>query len=144
MLESLSRLFRCGPGRPSPRRPANARKASLRVEVLEARVAPATRVWGGGSLVNSNWTTAANWVGGVAPVPGIDALEFPGTAARKANTNDFVGASFLGVAFTGNDYVLGGNALTLGGNLTTSPGTFSNFLNLALGLAADRTFQLGA
>src|SRR5262245_48672333 len=100
-----------------------------RLEALEDRLAPATRVWDGGSPLNSNWTTAANWVGDVAPVPGVDALEFPSTAARKANTNDFTGAAFLGLAFTGSSYVLGGNALTLGGNLTTSPATSSNYIN---------------
>ena len=47
-----------------------------------------TRVWDGGSLFDSNWTTPANWVGDVAPVAG-DALEFPESAARKSNTNNF-------------------------------------------------------
>src|SRR5262249_12624893 len=103
-----------------------------------------TRVWDGGSLLNSNWTTAANWVGDVAPVPGVDDLVFPDVAARKANTNDFVGAAFLGLAFTGSSYALGGNPVTLGGNLTTSPGTLSDFINLNLILNGDRTFQLGA
>jgi autotransporter-associated beta strand protein len=114
------------------------------LEPLEERLAPATRVWDGGSPLNSNWTTAANWVGDVAPVPGIDSLEFPSTAARKTNTNDFAGAAFLGIAFTGSNYVLGGNPLTLGGNLTTNPGTSSDYINLSLILNGDRTFQLGA
>src|SRR5262249_5666999 len=90
------------------------------------------------------WTTAANWVGDVAPVPGVDDLQFPSTAARKTNTNDFVGATFLGIALTGSGYALGGNALTLGGNLSTGPGTVNDFINLNLVLDADRTFQLGA
>src|SRR5262245_42874345 len=113
------------------------------LEALEDRVAPATRVWDGGSPLNSNWTTAANWVGDVAPVPGVDNLEFPATAARKTNTNDFIGASFLGLAFTGSSYTLGGNAVTLGGNVATSPGV-GNFINLPLTLNGDRTFQVGA
>jgi autotransporter-associated beta strand protein len=112
--------------------------------VLEDRLALATRVWDGGSLVNSNWSTAANWVGDVAPVPGVDDLEFPSVAARKANTNDFVNAAFLGITFTGSNYVLGGNAVTLGGDLNAGPGTFSNYFNLNLTLNANRTFQLGA
>src|SRR5262245_46954680 len=114
------------------------------LEPLEERLAPATRVWDGGSPLNSNWSTAANWVGDVAPTPGVDDLQFPDTAARKANTNDFVGATFLGLAFTGSGYTLGGNPLTLGGNLTTSQGTSSDFINLPLTLNGDRTFQLGA
>src|SRR5262249_56446616 len=114
------------------------------LEALEERLAPATRVWDGGSPLNSNWTTAANWVGDVAPVPGVDDLEFPTTAARKTNTNDFVGATFLGLAFTGSGYTLGGNPLTLGGDLTTSTGPSSNTLTLNLTLNGDRTFQVAA
>src|SRR5262245_8274483 len=102
------------------------------LEALEDRLAPVTRCWDGGSLLNSNWSTAANWVGDVAPVPGVDDLQFPATAARKANTNDFVGATFLGLAFTGSNYVLGGNPLTLGGNLATGSGTSNDFINLSL------------
>src|SRR5262245_10606610 len=115
-----------------------------RLESLEDRLAPATRVWDGGSLVDSNWATAANWVGDVAPTPGVDSLEFPGTAARKTNTNNFVGAAFVGIAFTGSGYTLGGNAVALGGDLTAGLGTSSNFINLSLTLNGDRTFQLGA
>src|SRR5262249_18873477 len=89
-------------------------------------------------------STAANWVGDVAPVPGVDDLVFPSVAARKANTNDFVGATFLGIAFTGSNYTLGGNPLTLGGNLTTSPGAVNDFLNLNLTLNGDRTAQVEA
>src|SRR5262245_44584539 len=86
------------------------RSTRLQLEVLEERLAPVTRVWDGGSPLNSNWTTAANWVGDVAPVPGVDALEFPSAAARKANTNDFfVNATFLNITFTGSNYALGGN-----------------------------------
>src|SRR5262245_1662724 len=111
------------------------------LEALEDRLAPVTRVWDGGSALNSNWSTAANWVGDVAPVPGVDDLQFPATAARKANTNDFVGAAFLGLAFTGSGYALGGNGLTLAGNLTAGPSTANNAINLGLTLNADRTIQ---
>src|SRR5262245_60624355 len=112
------------------------------LEPLEERLAPATRVWDGGSPLNGNWSTAANWVGDVAPVPGVDDLQFPSTAARKANTNDFVGATFLGIAFTGSNYVLGGNGLTLGGNLRARRSAATNAINLSRTLNADRTFQV--
>src|SRR5262249_29663371 len=112
-----------------------------RLEALEERLAPATCIWDGGSLVNSNWSTAANWVGDVAPVPCLANLAFPAAPARKASTNDFVGAAFLGLAFTGSGYTLGGNTMTLGGNVTAGPGTFNNFLTLDLTLDGNRTFR---
>src|SRR5262249_15763144 len=94
------------------------------------------------SPLNSNWSTAANWVGDVAPIPGVDSLEFPASAARKANTNDFVGATFLGLAFTGSGYALGRNGLTLSRNPTPAPPPPNHTINLAPPLNADRTFQV--
>ena len=53
---------------------------TLRLDRLETRLAPAVATWDGGGPDN-NWTTAANWVGDVAPQPGDD-LVFPQGAAR--------------------------------------------------------------
>src|SRR4051794_33033270 len=74
-------------------------------EGLEPRVLfAAVRVWDGGSAVDANWTTAANWVGDTAPSPGDDLL-FPAGAARPANTNDFAaGTAFNSIAFTASGY----------------------------------------
>lgn len=129
----------------APPRATAARRRSWRpgLEVLEERLTFATRVWDGGSLVNSKWSTAANWVGDVAPVPGVDDLVFPATAARKANTNDFVNAAFLGLTFTGSGYAVGGTPVSLAGSLSAGPATVTN-VNLRIQLLADRTFQIGA
>jgi hypothetical protein len=53
---------------------------TLRLDRLETRLAPAVVDWDGGGADN-HWTTAANWVGDVAPQPGDD-LVFPAGAAR--------------------------------------------------------------
>src|SRR5262249_24093968 len=88
-----------------------------RLEALEDRVVPATtRVWDGGSVVNHKWTTAKNWEGNVAPVPG-DELVFPtGVGLGNRNsTNDFpAGTTFHSISFTGGAYQIDGNAITLG------------------------------
>jgi hypothetical protein len=47
-----------------------------------------TSTWDGGSLVNNLWTTAANWVGDVAPTAG-SYLVFPNQDHRKESVNDF-------------------------------------------------------
>ena len=49
---------------------------ALRLDRLETSLAPAVASWDGGGADN-HWTTAANWVGDVAPQPGDD-LVFPG------------------------------------------------------------------
>src|SRR5262249_13399613 len=48
---------------------------------LLSGVPSTTRIWDGGSGVDSNWLTAANWLGDLTPLPGDD-LIFPSGAAR--------------------------------------------------------------
>jgi hypothetical protein len=67
-----------------------------------------TYTWSGNGS-NNKWTTAANWVGGVAPLPG-DSLVFPAGAARLTNFNDFVPGTLFGlVTVSGSGYNLQGN-----------------------------------
>src|SRR5437764_391502 len=106
---------------------------ALRLQRLETRLTPAAATWDGGGTDN-NWTTAANWVGDIAPAPG-DGLLFPRGAARLTAVNDFPG----GTAFhslgsppgqSTPAYQLSGNPIALAagfsfqgdvGSLTTNP-----------------------
>src|SRR5262245_21256280 len=82
----------------TPRRPASR----PRLESLEDRLLLATRDWDGGGPDN-NWMTAGNWVGDVAPQPGVDDLEFPAGASRLTSNNNFpVGTDFLQIVFSGS------------------------------------------
>src|SRR5690349_2644318 len=56
------------------------------VEYLEDRLLFAIRVWSGLG-VDANWSTAANWAGGVAPTSD-DNLVFPAGASQLSNFND--------------------------------------------------------
>lgn len=88
----------------------------LRLLRLEDRAIPAIATWDGGG-VNTNWTTAANWVGDIAPVPGDD-LVFPASTQRKVN-NDFVtGTTFESILVNGANFVFTGNGLSLSSNFT--------------------------
>jgi hypothetical protein len=61
------------------------------------------RVWDGGGA-DGKWTTAANWVGDIAPSPG-DNLLFPEDALRKENTNDYPpGTAFASTTVLGSGY----------------------------------------
>jgi fibronectin-binding autotransporter adhesin len=93
----------------------------LRLDRLETRLAPAVATWDGGGADN-HWTTAANWVGDVAPQPGDD-LVFPAGAARLANVNDFPGGtSFHHLAVNGFNYQISGNAIVLTNDLSVEAG----------------------
>src|SRR5204862_7924354 len=90
---------------------------TLRLDCLETRLAPAVATWDGGGADN-HWTTAANWVGDVAPQPGDD-LVFPKGAAQLANVNDFpAGTSVHSIAVRAAGYQLTGNALALAAGLS--------------------------
>src|SRR5882672_8221420 len=89
---------------------------TLRLDRLETRLAPAQATWDGGGADN-HWTTAANWVGDVAPQPGDD-LVFPGTAQQLTNVNDFpAGTAFGSLQIPQLDYRLSGNPIALAGGI---------------------------
>lgn len=82
----------------------------------------ATKTWNGNGA-NNNWQTAANWVGGVAPVANDD-LIFPVTAAQFSTNNNFFNGiiTYNSITFDGN-YTINGNPLRIGNNLTVNSGT---------------------
>jgi len=95
------------------------------------------RVWDGGGGDN-NWTTAANWVGDVAPQPD-EALRFAAGAARTANNNNFpLNTTFRTLLIEGG-YTLGGNGLQLSGDLKANI-SGSSTLNLPIRLLNDSDF----
>lgn len=76
----------------------------------------ALRTWTG-SGANTNWTTAANWSGNVAPVAG-DTLEFPVVGTTFNSVNNFpAGTSFGDILIGAATYNITGNAITLNGDL---------------------------
>jgi autotransporter-associated beta strand protein len=103
-----------------------------------------TKTWTGGGS-DKNWSTAANWAGGVAPSSGDD-LVFPSGAAQLSNNNDYTaGTTFHTLTFTGSGYTIGGNALTLSAGITASEesptsGTVTNTINPNIKLGAAQTF----
>jgi hypothetical protein len=120
---------------------------NLRLNRLESRLAPAVATWDGGGADNK-WTTAANWVGDVAPNPRDD-LVFPSGAAQLTNVNDFPdGTAFHSIGQPQNDfrsaYQFSGNAIALAGgfffvadNVLTAPVV----IGLPITLTADQTFS---
>lgn len=80
-----------------------------------AHASPVAVTWTGAGDDN-NWTTAANWVSGAAPVVPVagDELTFPSGAAQLSSFNDFAsGTSFASITITGSGYDLTGNQLAL-------------------------------
>ncbi len=105
-------------------------------------VPPVTFTWDGGGGDN-NWTTAANWVGDVAPAAGVD-LVFPSGAARTSNVNDFsAGTVFRSITVGGPGYELNANGIRITGGFNVSAGASVN-MNINLTLAGEQTWDVGA
>jgi autotransporter-associated beta strand protein len=97
------------------------KRPHLRLLRLEERAVPAIATWDGGGInFNNVWTTAANWVGDIAPMPGDD-LVFPSGAQQLTNINDFAdGTAFGSITVTGHSYNLTGNAVLLNGKFNVN------------------------
>src|SRR5213593_207013 len=119
------------------------RPTYLRLDRLESRLAPAVATWDGGGADNK-WTTAANWVGDVAPHAGDD-LVFPAGAARLANVNDFpAGTAIRSIAVRAAGYQLTGNAIGLAAGLSVDVASgvaSATVIGLPITLTADQTFS---
>ena len=114
--------------------------------VMPGLAQASVKVWDGGGA-DANWTTKENWVGDIAPVSGVDSLEFPETAAQKTNYNDYPFASyFFGIYFSGatGGYQLSGNLLLLGGPVTSSNSSGTNTITFAISLSINGLASLNA
>ncbi|MEI6568949.1 MAG: Ig-like domain repeat protein, partial [Verrucomicrobiota bacterium] len=109
---------------------------------VSVTVVPGTLIWSGAGA-NANWTTAANWTGGAAPVAG-DILVFPFTAASYSAQNDFPPATrFDSIQIASGSYVIGGNPLTLLSGITATHPFAGASLNFGITLSGDATITTG-
>jgi autotransporter-associated beta strand protein len=80
-----------------------------------------------------NWTTAANWAGGV-PASG-DTVIFPAGRPGATSTNDIADLVLDQVGFSGSNYLVYGNPITLTNTIYSSAVRGTNQLSLNLSLA---------
>ena len=98
----------------------------------------ADRTWSGGASDN-NWSSALNWLGGVAPAGG-DVLNFDGFVRLSPNNDSAAGTTYGGLNFAASAgaFTLGGNSITLGGDINDNTPVLTQTVNLALALNATR------
>jgi len=132
----VSRLIRGG----RPRRLQPHRR--LAIELLEDRVTPATFVWNGLGG-NNNWSTGANWQGGVAPSSlASPDLVFNSVTPRMNTNNDILGLSVTSITISASNYTLSGSRINLNGNLTVGSGASNERMNMDVGLTAASSFTV--
>jgi autotransporter-associated beta strand protein len=77
----------------------------------------ASKFWDGSA--NGNFSTAGNWVGGVAPVAGDD-LVFQSGVTRLLVTNDFApNRAFNSILFQGSNYFVRGNVIIVSNGVSS-------------------------
>jgi autotransporter-associated beta strand protein len=85
-----------------------------------------------GSGANNNWSTAANWSGGVAPGANAD-LVFAGTAQTSTN-NDLTGLQLHSIEFQNNGFSIGGNNLTVTSGIKVDSGVTGSTVGVGVAL----------
>ncbi len=103
----------------------------------------AVRTWDGGGA-DTNFATAANWVGDVPPTAfSNDDLVFPANAAQFSATNNLgLISTFRSITIEGGSYTFSGNAVRLTNGLTVNGGG-TQFINVVVNVAAAQTFTAG-
>ncbi|MFM7148833.1 MAG: autotransporter-associated beta strand repeat-containing protein, partial [Gemmataceae bacterium] len=141
--QSLTRFVRSFTSKPSSKPNQSVKGRRILLERLEDRLAPATYIWSG-SGADNKWSTAANWVGNVAPsgsAASLDSLVFPSGAARLTNTNDLAGTPTFGsITISGSNYSLAGNKVVLGNPAVSGSGSLianSGVANAAIELDVE-------
>lgn len=114
---------------------------------LAFTVIPSGFVWDGGSGIDSKWSSAANWVGDLAPASSGSALAFAGTT--RLTPDMAADYSIAGITF-GNNAGSFTISSSTGGILTSGSGGIVNnsanpqTLNVPVVLGAAQTFDAAA
>jgi autotransporter-associated beta strand protein len=99
------------------------------------------KTWRGVQLFS--WTNAANWWGGIAPVPGDD-LYFTNSQNGLETFNDFpAGTAFNSIVFAGFRQNVRGNVIELRGGLTNI-GAWTISISMPIQLGANQTFFIAS
>jgi autotransporter-associated beta strand protein len=99
----------------------------------------ASRFWDGSA--NGNFSAAANWVGGVAPVAGDD-LVLQSGVTRLLVTNDFSpNRAFNSVLFQGSNYFVRGNALLVTNGISSINPVGPNHIDADVDARASQAWE---
>ena len=143
-MRSKKARVRSQSGRLSTRR---ALILSTAVLAGTASVVRADKTWnGGGPTTDSgSWTTALNWIGGLAPTPNTgEILTFDGFAKTTNIDNFAAGSGFGGLVFasTAGAFTLTGNQLKLQGNIDDNAPVVTETISLPLLLDATHNIAV--
>lgn len=107
--------------------------------LLSSRCDAASRLWDGSA--NGNFSTAANWVGNVAPTDGDD-LVFQAGVAQLLVTNDFSpNRAFNTIVFQGSNYFLRGNAILITNGISSINPAGANHIDADIAVRGSQPWE---
>ena len=110
-------------------------------------VLPSSRVWNGGSSVDSKWSSSLNWQGGLAPSLSGNNVIFAGTTRLTPDLD--LNYSITGMAFsnTAGSFIIGSSTastLTNGSGGIVNNSANAQTLNVPIVMSAAQTFNAAA
>ena len=113
--------------------------ALLAMLISGSQARAASRFWDGSS--SGNFSTAANWVGGVAPVAGDD-LVFQAGVTRLLVTNDFSpNRAWNTILFQGSNYFVRGNVLLVTNGISSINPSGPNTIDADVNVRASQPWE---
>ena len=113
--------------------------------IITAIAPPTAFVWNGGGA-NNNWSTALNWLSGIAPAASGTSLTFAGSTRTSPNLDASFGVTGLVFSNTASSFAIGtanGSSLTLSGNVVNNS-TSSQTLNVPVTFAVAGSLNAAA
>jgi autotransporter-associated beta strand protein len=110
-------------------------------------VLPSGRIWTGGSSVDNNWSSSANWQGNLAPSLSGNSLIFAGTTRPTPNMDNNYSVSGLVFSNTAGGFTINssnGSTLTNGNGGIVNNSASTQTLNVPVVLSAAQSFNLAA
>ena len=99
----------------------------------------ASRFWDGSA--NGNFNTAANWVGGVAPVAGDDLVFQAGITQLLATNNFSPNRAFNTILFQGSNYFVRGNAILVTNGINSINPAGANHIDADVDVRASQPWE---
>ena len=115
------------------------------VSTIAVTVLPDNQIWNGGSLANDNWSSGANWLGGIAP-HNADSITFAGSTRLTPNLDSSYSLGALTFSNNAGSFAIStanSSTLTLTGGVTNNSAN-AQIVNVPVALTSTQAISTTA
>ena len=115
------------------------------VSTIAVTVLPDNQIWNGGSLANDNWSSGANWLGGIAP-HNADSITFAGSTRLTPNLDSSYSLGALTFSNNAGSFAIStanSSTLTLIGGVTNNSAN-AQIVNVPVALTSTQAISTTA